>query len=83
MPLSPELHKRLVEVLKGERIWEVIFYEGGEILHYVITSNQFRTMYYLYEVDMTIAPNVKGNNTLERIAKAVTPDILHRRIEPL
>lgn len=81
--LDKVLHDRLKKALKDEHIWELIFYEGGETLHYVITSNRFRTLYFLYEVDMTIAPHVKDNNTITLVAKAKTPDILHRRIEPL
>lgn len=81
--MDKALHDRLKKALKDEIFWEAIYYEGGETLHYLITSNRFRTVYFLYEVDMTIAPHVKDNNTIRLLAKAKTPDILHRRIEPL
>lgn len=81
--MDKSMYSRLERALKGERIWELIFYEDKETLHYVITSNRIRSLYFLYEVDMTIRPEVEGNNTIELVAKAKSPDILHRRIEPL
>lgn len=81
--MDKALHDRLKKVLKDEIIWESIYEEGGETLRYVITSNRFRTLYFLYLVDMTIRPEIEGNNTIKLIHKAKTPDILHRRIEPL
>lgn len=52
-----------LKIPKGQIHWETYIKNGQP--HFIVTSNEMRTKYYLYKVE--------GNNTLKKIETSTTP----------